>query len=77
MARQAKRRQLRAEELVMPALQEAKPVVQNQVLHEMRVEQSRGTKEELRKVYNERVKKNVRHLVNSIFLLLLNVHASL
>jgi hypothetical protein len=49
----------------MPALQEAKPLVQNQVLHEMRVEQSRGTKEELRKVHNERVKKNVRHLFNS------------
>ena len=44
----------------MPALQEAKPLVQKQVMHEMRAEQARGTKEELRKVYNERVKKNVR-----------------
>ena len=47
----------------MPALQEAKPLVQKQVLHEMRVERSRGTKEELHKVYGERVKKNVRHLI--------------
>lgn len=44
----------------MPALQEAKPLVQKQVMHEMRTKQARGTKEELRKVYNERVKKNVR-----------------
>ena len=73
---QAKRRQWRTEELVVPALQEAKPLVQKQVLHEMRVEQARGTKEELRKVYDERVKKNVRHLFHSILFLALNVCAS-
>ncbi|KAH9062819.1 60Kd inner membrane protein-domain-containing protein [Lactarius vividus] len=55
----AKRRQWRAEELVMPTLQEAKPLVEKQVLHEMRVEQARGTKEELRKMHSERVKKNM------------------
>ena len=73
---QAKRRQWRTEELVVPALQEARPLVQKQVLHEMRVEQARGTKEELRKVYDERVKKNVRHLFHSILFLALNVCAS-
>lgn len=46
----------------MPALQEAKTLVQKQVLHEMRVEQPRGTKEELRKMYSGRVKKIVRHI---------------
>jgi hypothetical protein len=46
----------------MPALQEAKTPIQEQVLHEMRVEQVRGTKEELRKMHSERVKKNVRHI---------------
>lgn len=62
----------------MPALQEAKPLVQKQVLHEMRVEQSRGTKEELHKVHGERVKKNVAPLLfDSIVHLRLNVHASL
>ncbi|KAH9006942.1 60Kd inner membrane protein-domain-containing protein [Lactarius hatsudake] len=55
----AKRRQWRAEALVMPALQEVKPLVEKQVLHEMRVEQARGTKEELRKMHSERVKKNM------------------
>ncbi|KAF8272549.1 60Kd inner membrane protein-domain-containing protein [Lactarius quietus] len=63
----AKRRQWRAEELVMPALQEAKPLVEKQVLHEMRIEQRRGTKEELRKVYNERVKKNMVARRNELF----------
>lgn len=43
----------------MPALQEAKPLVEKQVLHEMRVEQARGTKEELRKMHSERAKKNM------------------
>ena len=46
----------------MPALQETKALVQKQVLHDMRVEQARGGKEELRKLYSERVKKNVRRL---------------
>lgn len=59
----------------MPALLEAKTRVEKQVLHEMRVEQPRGTKEELRKVYSERVKKIVRHLFHSCCLTL-DVHAS-
>ncbi|KAI9466898.1 60Kd inner membrane protein-domain-containing protein [Lactarius psammicola] len=63
----AKRRQWRAEELVMPALQEGRPLVEKQVLHEMRVEQARGTKEELRKMYSERVKKDMIARRNELF----------
>jgi hypothetical protein len=47
----------------MPALREARPLVQKRVLHEMRVEQPRGTKEDLRRMYSERVKKAVRSMV--------------
>jgi hypothetical protein len=46
--------------MVVPALREAKPLVGRQVLHEMRVEQLRGTKEELRGMFSERLKKAVR-----------------
>jgi len=53
----AKKRQWRAEEVVIPALREARPLVEKQVLHEMHVERALGTKEELRKEFNERVKK--------------------
>ncbi|KAH9966066.1 60Kd inner membrane protein-domain-containing protein [Russula dissimulans] len=53
----AKRRQWRAEEVVIPALREARPLVEKQVLHEMHVERALGTKEELRKEFKERVKK--------------------
>ncbi|KAI0004898.1 60Kd inner membrane protein-domain-containing protein [Russula compacta] len=53
----AKKKQWRAEEIVIPTLQEAKPLVEKEVLCEMRVEQPRGTKEELRGMFNERVKK--------------------
>ncbi|KAI0251285.1 60Kd inner membrane protein-domain-containing protein [Lactifluus subvellereus] len=63
----AKRRQWRVEDLVLPALQEARPLVQQQVLHEMRVEQARGTKEELRRMYSERVKKAMTARRNALF----------
>jgi len=43
--------------MVLPALREAKPLVVKQVLHEMRVEQPRGTRDELRGMFNERVQK--------------------
>ncbi|KAI0304222.1 hypothetical protein BC826DRAFT_982140 [Russula brevipes] len=55
----AKKRQWRAEDIVIPALQEAKPLVEKHVLHEMRMEQARGTKEELRGMFSERVKKTM------------------
>jgi mitochondrial inner membrane protein COX18 len=61
--RKAKRRQWRAEDLVVPALKEARPLVQQQILHEMRVEQPRGTKEELRQMYSKRVQKAVRSTI--------------
>ncbi|KAI0268384.1 60Kd inner membrane protein-domain-containing protein [Gloeopeniophorella convolvens] len=63
----AKKRQWRAEELVVPALQEAKPLVEKQVLHDLRVEQARGTKDELRKLYSERVKKAMVARRNALF----------
>ncbi len=43
----------------------------------MRVEQARGTKEELRKMHSERVQKNVRHLFYPSYCLALNIHSSL
>jgi len=46
--------------MVLPALREARPLVEKQVLHEMRVEQPRGTKDDLRGMFNERVQKTVR-----------------
>lgn len=46
--------------MVIPALREARPLVERQALHEMRVEQPRGTKEELRGIFSERVQKVVR-----------------
>jgi hypothetical protein len=58
--RKAKRRQWRAEDLVVPALKEARPLIQRQILHEMRVDQPRGTKEELNQMYSKRVQKAVR-----------------
>ncbi|KAI9512237.1 60Kd inner membrane protein-domain-containing protein [Russula earlei] len=63
----AKKRQWRAEEIVIPALQEARPLVEKQVLHEMRVHQARGTKEELRTVFTERVKKDMVARRNELF----------
>jgi inner membrane protein COX18 len=57
---QAKRRQWRVEEFVIPHLRETRPLVEKQVLHEMRLERVSGTKEELRKIFGERVKKVVR-----------------
>jgi mitochondrial inner membrane protein COX18 len=52
--------------MVVPALREARPLVERQVLHEMRVEQPRGTKEELRGMFRERLKKAVRCVYNPI-----------
>ena len=46
--------------MVLPALREARPLVEKQVLQEMRVEQPRGTKDELRGMFYERVQKAVR-----------------
>ncbi|KAI0307278.1 60Kd inner membrane protein-domain-containing protein [Multifurca ochricompacta] len=63
----AKRRQWRAEDLVIPALQETRPLVQKQILHEMHVEQSRGTKEELRIMFSDRVKKAMIVRRNELF----------
>ncbi|KAH9999268.1 membrane insertase OXA1/ALB3/YidC, partial [Russula vinacea] len=55
----AKRRQWRVEEVVIPHLQEARPLVEKQVVHDMRVERVHvsRTKEELRKMFDERVRK--------------------
>jgi len=52
--------------MVVPALREGRPLVERQVLHEMRVEQPRGTKEELRGMFSERLKKAVRCVYNPI-----------
>ncbi|KAF8505657.1 60Kd inner membrane protein-domain-containing protein [Russula emetica] len=53
----AKKRQWRVEELVIPRLRETRPLVEKQVVHEMRVERAGGTKEELHRTFGERVKK--------------------
>lgn len=53
----AKKRQWRVEELVIPRLRETRPLVEKQVVHEMRVERASGSKEELRRAFSERVQK--------------------
>ncbi|KAI0068821.1 hypothetical protein BV25DRAFT_1791636 [Artomyces pyxidatus] len=63
----AKKRQWRGEELVVPALQAEKPVVQKRVVSEMQAENIRGTKEELRKVFEERVKKALKARRSELF----------
>lgn len=64
---QAKKRQWRVEELVIPRLRETRPLVEKQVVHEMRVERAGGAKEELRRAFGERVKKIVRLCPHSRF----------
>ncbi|KAH9977905.1 hypothetical protein BGW80DRAFT_1435593 [Lactifluus volemus] len=54
-------------DLVVPALKEERPLVQQQILHEMRVEQPRGTKEELRQMYSKRVQKAMIARRNALF----------
>ncbi len=64
---QAKKRQWRVEELVIPSLKETRPLVEKQVVHEMHVERVLGTKEELNRKFRERVQKVVRSYPHSRF----------
>ena len=64
---QAKKRQRRIEELVIPRLRETRPLVEKQVIHEMRVKRAGGTKEELNRAFGERVQKIVRLCPQSRF----------
>jgi inner membrane protein COX18 len=66
---QAKRRQWRVKEVVIPRLQEARPLVEKQIIHDMRLERVHvsRTKEELRRMFDERVKKAVRPCPHSRF----------
>jgi hypothetical protein len=52
--------------MVIPALKEVRPLVERQILHEMRVDQPRGTKQDLRGMFNERVQKVVRCVYDPI-----------
>ncbi|KAI0320673.1 60Kd inner membrane protein-domain-containing protein [Amylostereum chailletii] len=53
----AKKRQWRGEELVVPALKESKPLIEKDVVRAMRLENLRGTKDDLRQAFRERMKK--------------------
>jgi inner membrane protein COX18 len=64
---QAKKRQRRLEKLVIPRLRETRPLVEKQVVHEMRVKRVGGTKEERHRVFGERVRKIVRLCLHSCF----------
>jgi len=57
---QAKRRQWRAEEVVVPAVRSMTPNVVRGVSEEMAREGLRGTKEQIQSIHNERVKQIVR-----------------
>ncbi|KAI0053007.1 hypothetical protein FA95DRAFT_1482322 [Auriscalpium vulgare] len=63
----AKKRQWRGEELVVPALQAERPLVQKRIVSEMQVERVRGSKEELRKTYEERVTKALKQRRKELF----------
>lgn len=57
---QAKQRQWRAEEKVMPAVQAMTPIVARTVLEEMKQEGFRGIKDQIQATHNAKVKKIVR-----------------